>query len=98
MDKVRIKNAKIDEIGMYVIPHYNAGYVAVILESDLGKREIRIPDEKVATLVRDIIDDVPEDGAFLHELIGKYVRVKEYENGAPIALGHIINDEWLEIN
>ena len=93
-----IVNAEIDEIGLYVITHYGVSYVSMILNFDGGRCQVRIPDEDLLKFVRNVFDyDIPEDGFFLHELEGKYVRVEKDKDGEVCRVGHIMHDKWIDI-
>lgn len=94
-------NAMIEEIGLFVIPHYGASGVEAIIQLETGGTcRISIPRHKVNELVHLFVhdSDYDEDGFYLHSLQGKYVRVVENKERKIVKMGHIFNDRWIELD
>ena len=92
-------NAMIEDIGLFVLPHYGSAAVeATILLEAGGTCRISIPSHKINEFIHLFVydNDYDEDGFYLHHLQGKYVRVNIYNNNIT-KIGHITKNKWFDL-
>ncbi len=91
-------NMCVTNAGYKYVGHYRSGWIEIILEG--GCRGVSVQPKSAFDLF-DLfmcfaID--PEDGKWLHDLVGKYCRVTFDEHGKVRMIRHIVNDNlfWLD--
>ena len=94
----RTVNMRVSEAGYKYIGHYRQGRIEIILEGSGCGVSVQPKNEF------DLFDLFlcfgldPEDGKWLHEIVGRYCRVTFDDTGRARMIQHIVNDKPCWIN
>ena len=87
-------NGEIKKAGIKYIGHYNVSIIEIIGDN----WRVEIPQNRLNDFTKLFPEIYWEDGAFIEEIIGKYLRVTYDENMNIHSLHHIVNQIDYMIN
>ena len=91
-------NAKIKDCGLFLWPDCNSWEVRIILELPGGGCSLTIPEEELINFARLFQDDMDiQNGVFLHNFEGRYIRVT-FENRKAVAIYDLLDRECIVLD